>query len=472
MPTGPLFYQPLVHARVMATPIGDTTVFGAQKVQTDLTNKAYENPKFKPAMDGILRGFEGLQAGLPGSKSLDVIQFSFDDAGYVANRVSTAMRLHPELFETASPDQAAEIGAKLVQEGQAELKENPGMKAVGDTLEVAPDVTHLFRSHWEGERPLQGEEVAYLGVTAARELQRAVTPLEPDATHPKLQWIEDSTAWLMGMWPGAAAKTAAALGIKSDAAKVEEVVSGWRGNMEAVEPKVVAPLRSLSALLGAAGISGGDDAARDAAFSILQSTPLDGVPAGIAQSIVAKQELPKEQAGYVGDRIVETGGTEGNIRGLLAELELMKRPVPVDPPGSGDGEVPPPANPTPGEPAPGEPNKPPVDPPTGEEPPKTDPPTGEEPPMTDPPKGEEPPKTDPPKTDPPKGEEPPKTDPPADQAALDAKQAAEIEAMLSKLASMAPAPAGDGPDTTDPAATAPVDPPAAPAAAAPVDPPA
>ena len=119
MPTAPLFYQPLVHARVLATPIGDTTVFDAQKVQAELTQENYK--KFGPAMDGILRGFEGLQAGLPGSKTLDVIQFAYDDAGYIANRVATTLRLHGSMFDAASPDQAAEMGAKLVEEANKEL---------------------------------------------------------------------------------------------------------------------------------------------------------------------------------------------------------------------------------------------------------------------------------------------------------------------------------------------------------------
>jgi hypothetical protein len=394
MPTAPLFYQPLVQARVLATPIGDTTVFDAQKVQAELTQENYK--KFGPAMDGILRGFENLQGGMPGSKTLDVIQFSYDDSGYLANRVATTMRLHPEMFDAASPDQAAEMGAKLVEEANKELATNPGMRAVGDTLEVAPDVTHILRKHWEGAEPLHAEEAAYLGVTASRELQRAVTPLAPDATHPQLQWIEDATAWKLGMWQGAASSTIKALGVKADAAEVEKVVDGWRTNMQAVEPKVVGPLDSLTRLLAVAGVKGTDDASRIAAYQMLQGTPLDGVPAGMASAIVGAQQLPADKAGYIGGRIVETGGSQGNITGLLAELELMKRPPGTPPPGNPPpgGEEPPPPGP-PSEPPPGGEPPPPVQPPKGEEPPAPpkgdEPPKGEEPPPVNPPKGDEPP---------------------------------------------------------------------------------
>lgn len=419
MPTAPLYYQPLVQARVAMTPIGDTTVHQAQKVQLELTQKNYE--QYAPAMDRILRGFEGLQAGMPGSKTLDMIQFSFDDAGYVANRVNTYMRLHPEAFDTASPDQAAEIGARLVQAAQDELKENPGMRAVGDTLEVAPDVTHILRNHWEGKRPLMAEEAAYLGVTASRELQRAVTPLGPDATHPQLQWMEDATVWMLGMWPGAASRTLEALGVKAESKDVEALVDGWRSNMSAVEPKAEGPIRSLSALLGAAGIAGSDDAARDAAYQVLQGSPLEGVPTAVAQSIIAAQKLPEDKAGYVAGRIVETGGTEGNVKGLLAELELMKQPAPGVPPPVDQpptGEEPPP---------PGE--QPPHGPPGEEPPPPVGPPAGDEPP-----KGEEPPPATPPAT-PPAGEEPPPaaTPPAAGGSPAPELSEAEMQALMASI---------------------------------------
>lgn len=374
MPSAPLFYQPVVHARVLATPVGDTTVYEAQKVQAELTQENYK--KHGPAMDGILRGFEGLQAGMPGSKTLDVIQFSYDEPGYIANRVATTMRLHPNLFDTASPDQAVEIGAKLVQEANRELSENPGMRAVGDTLEVAPDVTHILRGHWEGARPLQAEEAAYLGVTASRELQRAVTPLEPDATHPQLQWIEDGTAWMLGMWPSAASRTIAALGVKADGKEVEKIVDTWRRNMFAVEPKAEGPIRSLTALLGAAGIAGSDEDARAAAYQVLQGTPLDGVPAGIAQSIVSTNRLPADKADYLAGRIAETGGTHGNVMGLLAEIEQMKQPPPAVPPPvepPPGGTEPPPSGPPAPQPPPGERPPQPVDPPSRETPPPVDP---------------------------------------------------------------------------------------------------
>lgn len=427
MPTAPLFYQPLVLARVQATKIADTTVSDSFAAGQKQINEAYQNPKFRPAIDGIVAGFTKLQADLPGSKTLEQPQFAFDENQYIANRVMTTMRLHPEMFDATSPDQAAEMGVKLVEEAKKELGENPGMRAVGDTLEIAPDVTALFKKHWEGEELGVGD-VAYLGVTASRELQRAVTPLAPDTTHPQLQWIEDSSAWLLGMWPGATSKTAAALGLKADGKEVEKIVDSWRSDMQAVEPKVVGPLKSLTGLLGAAGITGNDEAAGAAAFQVLQSSPLEGVPAGIAQSIVGFNKLPADKSEYLASRIVETTGSPGNITGLLAEIELMKQPPPVEPPPGGGtpppgGGTPPPGPPNP-EPPPGGTEPPPV------EPPKTDPPK-KEPPKTDPPKTD-PPKTDPPKTDPPKTDGPAPVDPPKDGATVD-PNATISEEQLAKL---------------------------------------
>jgi hypothetical protein len=343
----------------------------AQQAQSKLVNEAYQNPKFRPKMDAIMRGFEGLQSQIPGSTTLDHLQFAFDETGYAANRVTTAMRLHANLFDTASPDQAAEIGAKLVQSAQEELATNPGMRAVGDTLEVAPDASQLLKAHWEGDELGQGD-VAYLGVTAARELQRAVTPLEPDSTHPQLQWVEDATMWTLALWPGAASKVAEAIGLKTEVAQVDEIVAGWRGNMAMVEPKVEQPMQSLAGILGAAGIVVNDDNAYDAAFQVLQGSELAGVPVGLAQGIVATNELPADETPYYAGRIVETGGTAGNVKGLLAEIELAKRPTPVDPPAGQEpppgGDPPPPAGTPGGEDPPGTEPKPPVDPPSDPDP--------------------------------------------------------------------------------------------------------
>jgi hypothetical protein len=353
-------------ARVNATMVGEKNVLDTHNAQLELTQKDYQNPEYAPKMDAIMRGFEGLQAAAPGSRSLDTIEFAYSKEGYLANRVTTAMRLHPELFDTASPDQAAEIGAKLVSEAQKELDEDHGMLASGDTLEVAPDVTKLLQTHWQGKEPLEAQAAAYIGVVAGREVQRSVTPLPPDATSPNLQWIEDATPWLLSLWPGAASKTAAALGIKADPAEMEKIVGTWRANMDQVDAKAAGPVRAVSALLGAAGVTGADDAARDAAFQILQSSPLEGVPAGIAHAIVAADKLPPEAGDYIAGRIVESTGSEGNIKGLLAEIDHMKQPAPIPPPGTPPpGEEPPPANPKPGTPPPGEEpgTPPPVDPP-------------------------------------------------------------------------------------------------------------
>ncbi len=365
MPTAPLFYQPLVMARVQTTQVGKANVIDSFNQQQKLIGEAYQNPKFRPAIDGIVTGFTKLQEQLPNSRTLETPQFAFDDEGYVANRVMTTMRLHPNLFDTASPDQAAEIGAKLVEEAKKELGEDRIMRAAGDTLEFTPRATLMLKHAWEGNE-LDSDSVAELGINAARELQRSVTPLEPDATHPTLQWIEDATANALGMWDGVAAETASALGLKADPAKVAKSVEAYRSWFATKNPQAASHISSLGALLGSAGISGSDDKAAAAAFQVLQGGPLDGVPASIAQGIVGYNTLPPDAKDYIAGRIVETTGSSGNVKGLLAEIELMKRPVPVDPPGGGtpppDGGTPPPGG---GEPVP---------PPGGETPPPVDPP--------------------------------------------------------------------------------------------------
>jgi len=371
MPSAPLYYQPLVRAKIETTPLGDSTLYDARQNQFNFSfskapgsDQYMINPEtpmatklaqsdFAPVLAQYLTGVENLQKAMPGSKALEGIQIARDDSGWIANRVETFLRNHPEALDTASPDQAGEIAKNLIQQAGKELEARPGMMLSGATMEVAPDIAAVLEKHWIGESPLSTEEATALGVKTMRELQHAVTPTPPDAQTP-LQWIENASAELLATWPGSVSKTVEALGVKADAAAVDKLAGEWRKEITTSAPHAEGA-RSVSALLGVAGISPDDAAARDAAFQALQANPLEGVPLGIAQAIVGNAKLPEEASGYLAGRIAETGGTDGNIKGLLAEIEAMRQSVPAPAPAPAPGPpepAPPEPEPEPAPPAP------------------------------------------------------------------------------------------------------------------------
>lgn len=368
MPSVPLYYQPLVLARALAAPVDDagTTAIAAHTAQDAIGQQEYADPKKQPIMQNLVAGI----TSLPGAKDLGNFNFSFDDTGYVAHRVVTAVSAHPELFDMASPSEAAQIGAGLVKQARAELTEPTSIRITGNTIDFAPSMTRILKAHWDGEET-KPEDAATVGIEFARAAQHAVTPLPPDSTHPKLQWLEDATAWTFATWPGVASQVAGQLGFKVDPKAVDPIVEQRRGMLDFFDPKAAPAVRALGALLGAVGVSTKDPASGDRAYDMLQSTPLDDVPAGIAHAIVQAAKLPEDAVQYFASRIVESGGSEGNIAGLVAEIESLKpkpkpdpaKPAPADPaqPAPADPADPAPADPAPpapADPAPADPAKP------------------------------------------------------------------------------------------------------------------
>lgn len=393
MPSAPLFYQPLIRAQIASTKIGESTIGDAIernanfaflpppegsdqrdiKPMTKTAEQVAQSPLGEKLV-ATMTAIEGLQQATQGSQLLTGIKLAVDDEGWIANRVETMLDNHPDLLDSADMEGATKVALQLAEQARAELAADPGMKLSGGTLEIAPKGTVAFEKLWIGEQPLSTDEQAFMGVTLGRELQHAVTPAPADTTS-TIQWVEDGTAEMLALWPGAATKVAQALGLADTpegATALEATVNEWRNQALTATPSAQGN-QSLMALLGAAGIDGSADTARDAAFQVLQGTELGGVPGSIAAALVGANKLPEEATGYIAGRIVETAGVPGNVTGLIAELDHLNQPP--QPPT----EPPPPVEPPPVEPPPAD------EPPPAEEPPPVEPPPAEEPPAEPPP---------------------------------------------------------------------------------------
>lgn len=341
MPTAPLFYRPLLDAQFRATAVGDTTIGAASRTQPSFAYGVSSDtgkPAFAPrteggealaksdmgaAASGTLAGIASLLEGRVGSR-LAQVGFSTDPSSYVASRALVALANHPELFDTASPDQAASIGANMV----SQLARESGSRLAaysGGALDISPDVTGVLAKAWK-KQPVAVDEAVAVGYHVGRELERAVTPLPADA-QTRLQWIEDATAETLALWPGTVSRTAAALGVTADAAKVEELAGQWR-QLALTQGGNAGANRALGALLTLAGVDLARIEDRQRADAVLQQRPLDEVPGALATAIADNLKLAPDRTGWIAGRIVETGGEPGNVGGLAAELVALAKPTP------------------------------------------------------------------------------------------------------------------------------------------------
>lgn len=339
MPSGPLFYPPLVDAYAKSVPVGDVPAVdraaaqvnfavapkepGGEKQLAPLTKAAEALVGAKDGAAAVLTtigGLDKLHSSRAGAAAIQLFKLAEDDAGYVANRTVTLVDSHKEDFEYSDLEQASAQGKDFARQALGELQSNVNARFSGNTLDLGPKLAATLRKSWKGEA-IAAEEAMLFGVNVARELERAVTPLPPDKAHRVLQWVEDGTVDLLSVWPGHLGATVAAAGIKTDPkafAKLEpEVRAAVLGGQNADSN------RALAGVLGLAGVDANKADQREQAAKLLQEVPLEQVPVSLAKGIIEHRKLPADKLEWLAGRIVDLGGRPGNVGGLAAELAAM-----------------------------------------------------------------------------------------------------------------------------------------------------
>ena len=351
MPTAPLYYTPLVLAAVQSTSLGVTaegkpgpTIADAADKQVNFalprgedgtrsiapgTTAALEFVK-TPMRDGIAATMNGVMALVDSRKGSQLAQVNLavSEDGYIANRTLTTLGNHPNMLDTASPDEASKIAANLASEISKDPDHTTANYA-GGTLDIGPGVSALIVKSWE-KKPVTPIEAAQVGVHVGREIEKSVTPTAPDTTS-SLQWIEDATATTLSLWPGAVANTARTLGFETDWAQVDQIAAGWRADVLQDSSAKGRAVVSLQGLLALAGVEMNNAKAADRVAALLQGVPLNQVPASLATGIAEQFKLPADKVDWLAGRIIEVGGHPGNVGGLKAELDQLQAP-PVAPP--------------------------------------------------------------------------------------------------------------------------------------------
>lgn len=271
----------------------------------------------------LIGGIGALQAELPGAAPVARYQFGTSAAGDIANRIDTYLGNHPDALNGLDPSSAAAFGQQLVAAARQDIDAPGGLRVAGGTMDVEEGATRLLMRHAEGSEPLHVGEAIELARDVQHEVQRTVTPVPVDSTSP-ISWIDEATHRVASLWPGAVAHTAKVLGISEEFDAIEQAVKDER-----LASRFEGPgnehVRSLVMMLNASGINTAEADASTAAFDVLQARPLEDVPAALAGALLTHAKLPLDSVDYFAQRIAESGGSPGNVRGVIAQIGVMRR---------------------------------------------------------------------------------------------------------------------------------------------------
>jgi hypothetical protein len=255
--------------------------------------------------------------------SFDGVKLASDAPGWIANRTSTDIDKHPEVFDSIDLEQAYKVGESWTKQAEDELHRGMHARATGGTLDLGPELTRTLQKHWSGKEPLTDDEAALAGVSVAREVERVTSPVAPGEDLGPRQWLEDATVEALALWPGAASATAKAMGMQFDEAAVEKIVAPARQDALAG-----GPVKALAGVLGLAGLDPNAADQRGKAVQLLQGAALDAVPLSLGEAVAAYQKLPEDKAEWIATRILDSAGNPRNIEGLAAQLREMTAPAP------------------------------------------------------------------------------------------------------------------------------------------------
>ncbi|MBC7644542.1 MAG: hypothetical protein H7123_05395, partial [Thermoleophilia bacterium] len=349
MPTNPLYYQPLVRASARSIPLGESTLDAVANKQgqfrfqettpgqerqimpiTEGAAALTTDPQFRAGIEKTFTGLTALTDARRGAR-LEGVQLALDNDGYLANRAFSVLSTNPNLFDTDTPDQAAQRTGGIVDQ----IRQGGAVTSItGGVLDLPPAVTSLLQQSWKGEVPVAVTDAAMAALQVNREIEKAATPAvqglknQDDVTN--TTWLSGSAATTLAMWNGSTSTMTKALGFAVDDTKVEEAVTRWRTDLQKVGPES-GGLTALNRLLGMAGLDPAKADQLAIAHDVLQS-PDGQIHVSLAARIIDNLKLPVDKTQWLSSRIVDLGGRPGNIDGLQAEVAKLLPPTNPEPP--------------------------------------------------------------------------------------------------------------------------------------------
>lgn len=336
MPSAPLYYTPLLVAAMRSGPLGAGTVASAADsglrfaLKPTATGQGLLVPEdgnptslamLKENGDRVgatMQGLSSLVNARAGVANITGVSFALEPESYAGARTLSHFSGASSEFEYRSPDdiraRSAEVANALLQDGQ----NRPAAWSPTGQLDVGPEITSILVSAWE-KKPVAARDAALAALKLNVEMERATTPNRSE----QLAWLDEGAVQTLAGNPGNIANTVKALALGVDDAAVAEAAAGIRKEIAAGS----AEAKATAKLLTMAGLDPDKPTDSEAVIGMLQLRPTEEVPLAIAAGIVAANKLPSEKASWVATRIVETGGIEGNIDGLAAQIRELSAPV-------------------------------------------------------------------------------------------------------------------------------------------------
>lgn len=220
----------------------------------------------RPEVQRAIRGAMATIDAARGEKELTGITFSYDDAGWIANRAVQAM-------QGKTPSLANYRQA--VGEATAHVLGYHAVRA-GDWIHLGPVKSEPFIRYFRGDTtPENVEQLSRSIKTLLHEIAHVVTPRAKSER--SLRWMSEGIAETWARWPGNVGAAGERMGIPT--------VPDFHKVLDLENEKYPDQVRTLRALLQLAGVDTNSPAAIEQFEDLCQLMPVGKVPRAIAERI-------------------------------------------------------------------------------------------------------------------------------------------------------------------------------------------
>lgn len=181
---------------------------------------------------------------------------------------------------------------------------------------VGPELSRPLATYFRSPKSLSTREAMTIAMVVRHELEHTVSA--GGTTPRRLVWMEEGTADVIALWPGAAATTARELGLPYPKRALDKPWS--RFTLHSGYARWAATLRILVEL---GGVRPGLARDLDEVEDLLQDEPVARVPGVLAKAIADEQGLAPKDAAWIERRIRALDGSPRKARAL--ERDVRRR---------------------------------------------------------------------------------------------------------------------------------------------------
>jgi hypothetical protein len=293
-------FQQLLDSQLRFRIVGDGAFLDRQVVaDSPIAQTVIGRPEIQQAIRGVMGTIDAAM----GAKQLDGITFSYDEAGFIANRAVQAM---------VGKEPSVAAYREAIGTATTHVLGYHAVRA-GNWIHLGPEKSRPFVEFFRGSRsPETVEGLSRSIKTLLHEIAHVVTPRKTDERD--LRWLSEGIAETWARWPGNINATAKRMGTP--------VVDDFHKVIDAENEKYPEQVRALRGLLQLAGIDTTDPKALSTFEELCQAVDVSAVPRLLAERIDARFPGISRTEVLALIRGLSPNETDADVRPVL---ELAKR---------------------------------------------------------------------------------------------------------------------------------------------------